>query len=151
MYGLIKKEHLEQIAETVCDVLGHGTNRTAIKLLMETAGAETNRGLTKDTSINAGMGITQIDRLPFKDIKDRCREVDKKALKIYLDIDIDLVEWEHLRYNPLLCMIFTRLKYKKIPDLIPDNAEDRADYWKIHYNTVAGKGTIKHYLDAMVV
>lgn len=148
MYGLVKPSHLKDIAIDVCDCLGNGTNNNAVFLLMETAGAETGKGTIKDESIGAGMGITQFDKMPFYDVKDRCRDSDKQKLKEYFDIDIDLVEWEDLRYNPLLAMIFTRLKYKKIPEPIPRTTETRAYYWKQHYNTKAGKGTYEHYMQA---
>ena len=144
MYGLTNQQHLDDIAKEVCECLGGGEN--AINLLLETATGETNRGQTKDLSVFAGMGITQIDRLPFLDIKDRLRQKDKEAVKEYFGIDTDYVKWEHLRYNPLLCLIFTRLKYKKIPESIPSTVEGRAKYWKQHYNSIEGKGTIAHYI-----
>ena len=146
-YGLISQEQLKHLAKAVCDVLGHGQHRKSVEMLIETAGAETKRGMIMDMSIGAGMGLTQIDELPFKDIKDRCRESDKTALKLYLAIDIDLIEWDHLRYNPLLALIFTRLKYKNITESIPERMSDRAVYWKKHYNTIAGKGTTEHYVN----
>ena len=146
-YGLVHKNDLEIIAIKVCECLGNGANGKAVDLLLETAGAETGRGLTKDLTLGAGMGITQIDKLPFQDIKDRCRKEDRVRIYDFFNIDIDLVEWEHLRYNPLLCMIFTRLKYKKIPNIIPTSLYDRADYWKIFYNTEEGKGTVAHYIE----
>ena len=36
-----------------------------------------------------------------------------------------------------------------IPDPIPPKVEDRAKYWKTHYNTVAGKGTPEKYLERL--
>lgn len=145
-YGLIMVEDIDFIADEVCRCLGKGSNGTAKNLLKETAGAETTHGQLKDLTEFAGMGLTQFDKLPFQDVKDRCRDTDKKEIKEYFDIDIDLVEWEHLRYNPLLALIFTRLKYKKIPNPIPTDMQGRAKYWKQFYNTEAGKGTIKHYM-----
>jgi len=147
-YGLINRNHLDDIAEAVCDSLGYGSNENANILLIETAGAETNMGNLKDPSIYAGMGITQFDKMPFYDIKTRTRHSDKTKILFDFDIVIDLVEWEDLRYNPLLSLIFTRLKYKLIPDVIPATLELRADYWKKHYNTKAGKGTVEHYMSA---
>jgi len=160
-YGLIKEEHLEDIALVVCNVLGHGKNKTAMHLLLETAGAETHRGKVKDRTVGAGMGITQFDKLPFQDVKDRCSDRSKELIKEAFDIYIELVEWEDLRYNPLLAMIFTRLKYKKVPSEIPKSIEDRAFYWRKYYNGITttnkdgsiskgGKGTEQHYLDANV-
>ena len=145
-YGLLSLAHLDELATTVCDCLGYGSNGNAVDLLTETAGAETIKGTMIDPTIYAGMGLTQFDKLPFQDVKDRCREQDKEKIKKSFDIDIDLVEWEHLRYNPLLALIFTRLKYKKVPQAIPLTLEDRAKYWKVHYNSSAGQGTVEHYI-----
>lgn len=148
MYGLAKLKHLSEMIDEVCECLGNGSNNNANKLLIETAGAETRRGRTKDESIGAGMGIMQFDEMPFNDVKNRCRESDKNKILNFFDIDIDLVEWEHLRYNPLLGVLFARLKYKKIPEVIPITLEDRAKYHKIWYNSINGKGTIEHYLES---
>lgn len=148
MYGLTNgKAEIIRLSRLVCEVLGNGKNGTAHLLLIETCGAETNFGTFEDKTINAGMGLTQIDKLPFYDIKDRTKKHNKEKLKRAFGINIDLVEWEHLRYNPLLSLIFTRLKYKLIPDEIPENLEGRAKYWKVFYNTILGKGTEEHYLD----
>ncbi len=67
---------------------------------------------------------------------------------IYFDIDIEMINWQDLRYNPLLAMIFARLKYKKIPQAVPPSIRERAEYWKTHYNTYLGKGTVEHYIQA---
>lgn len=64
-----------------------------------------------------------------------------------LGVDISLVEWEHLRYNPYLSLIFTRLLYRLVKESIPSTIEERAKYWKKYYNTELGKGTPEHYLE----
>lgn len=149
-YGLIGgKKELENIARKVCDILGYGKNNVADKLLLETSGAETHFGTYKDPTTFAGMGITQFDKLPFYDIRDRKSKTiieGRKLLIQNLDIDISLVKWEDLRYNPLLSFIFTRLKYKLVPEIIPADLKGRARYWKDHYNSKAGDGNIEHYL-----
>lgn len=145
-YGVMDQEHLERIAFEVCECLGHGTNGKAIDILIETAGAETVRATLQDPTKFAGMGVTQFDKLPFEDIQNRTRQKDKDKILETFGINIEWVGWSHLRYNPLLAMIFTRLKYKKIPELIPNTFEDRSAYWKEHYNTKLGKGTIEHYI-----
>jgi len=147
-YGLTYATDLFDLANEVCESLGRGSNGKAVDLLVETVGAETIHGTLKDPTVYAGLGLTQFDKMPFQDVKDRCRESDKQNLKESFNIDIDLVEWEHLRYNPFLALIFTRLKYKKVPEAIPKTLEDRARYRKKYYNTEAGKGTSEHYIKA---
>ncbi len=147
-YGLVKKSHFEDMVMAVCECLGHGKNKTAYNLIIETANAETNMGKTEDKSISNGHGITQIDKIGFEDIKARTRDKNKDMVYDSFGIDIDLVEFNDLRYNPLLSAIFTRLKYKFITEEIPSSKKGRAQYWKKYYNTYAGKGTPKHYLAA---
>ena len=150
MYGVVSAKHLSDTVKYVCDILGHGTNGKAMQLLLETAMAETSMGKTKDTTKYAGMGITQFDEVGFNDVLDRVRFEDVAIIKEKMDIELSWVKWEDLRYNPLLCFIFTRLKYKKIPELIPNDVYGRAKYWKDHYNShhKNAKGTIGHYLEA---
>lgn len=146
MYYGTAGTNLREIAYLVCECLGHGANDSAFFLLMETAGAETHRGEIKDNTVGAGMGLTQFDEMPFYDVINRASQKDKQRLIDCFDLDIELVKWQDLRYNPFLSMVFTRLKYKKIPDIIPNTFEGRAKYWKEFYNTYAGKGTLDHYI-----
>lgn len=148
-YGLIGgKAYLHEVAWKVCDVLGNGANNCAHKLLIETCGAETGFGTYKDQTKYAGMGIMQFDKIGFDDVKARTREKHKKLLLDKMGIDIELVEWEHLRYNVVLSMVWARLKYKLVPEKIPETMEARSRYWKQYYNTEAGKGSVEHYIAA---
>lgn len=45
-----------------------------------------------------------------------------------------------------LCCLFARLHYLWRPGRIPDTLQGQAAYWKRHYNTVAGAGTVAKYL-----
>ena len=145
-YGLANEKELFILVDEICKVLGYGMNGTADELLIETAGAETNKGLTKDNGVlTAGIGLTQFDKGAFEDTKNRSEKYRQK-IKNELKVDINLVEWEMLAYSPFLALLFTRLKYKLIPEEIPLNIEDRAKYWKKYYNTMLGAGTIEHYL-----
>ena len=150
MYGVVSKKQLVDTVKYVCDVLGHGKNNNAVKLLLETAGAETSLGKVKDKTKYAGMGITQIDKIAFDDILERVSFSDVAIIKEQMGIELAWVEWNDLRYNILLAFLFTRLKYKKIPEEIPTKMQDRALYWKKHYNSYHpnAKGTTGHYLEA---
>lgn len=145
-YGFIDKDTTIKMCHKICDVLGYGASGMAHKLIYETAVVETGMGMIKDPTQGAGMGITQFDKLPFNDIKQRSMHLKDKILK-ELNVDISLVEWEHLRYNPYLSLLFTRLFYKLRPEAIPSTIEERAKYWKKVYNTALGKGTPEHYLE----
>ena len=143
-YGLTENTDIDRIINEVVDCLGGG--KYARCLLREIANAETGMGTIKDTTRGCGMGIVQFDEIGFDDVKDRTRRKHKKAVLNKFNINLNNVEWEDLRYSPLLGFIFCRLKFKLIPDAIPNTMEGRAGYWKKFYNTEAGKGTIKHYM-----
>ena len=140
-YGWTKniKEQTLQIVE----VLGGGVD--AYNLILETATAETALGQIADRTLYAGMGICQFDKVPFQRVKDKSMRFRNLILR-KLGIDIKLVQWEHLRYNTFLSLLFCRLYYMAVQDPIPSTIEDRANYWKKYYNSYIGKGTQEHYL-----
>lgn len=144
-YGYINEETIKNQIQLICNCLGNGKNDVAHLLLFETAKAETGLGSIEDKTIGAGIGICQFDKFPFNDLKKRSLTFKDKILKD-LGVDISLVEWEHLRYNSFLSLLFCRLLYKPFSEEIPKDKTSRAGYWKRYYNTVAGKGTIEHYL-----
>ena len=144
-YGFIDDETIVKQAKKICDCIGHGMHGTAMHMIIETAVTETGLGRIEDKTDGAGIGITQFDKIPFADVRDRCIKL-KPQIEKDLGVDITLVEWEHLRYNSFLSLLFCRLLYKPFSEEIPKDKISRASYWKRYYNTIAGKGTIEHYL-----
>ena len=145
-YGVVNLKRINEDALMICDCIGHGLYGTAKEMIIETAITETGLGQIEDKTVGAGMGLTQFDDRPFQDIRDRSIKLRPKILK-ELHIDISLVEWDDLRYNQFLALLFTRLHYWLKGDPIPATIEERANYWKLHYNTKFGKGTVEHYLE----
>lgn len=147
-YGVISLEHLKAATKAVCDCIGHGRNNKAVAMLLETCAAETHCGNYRDPTPNgAGRGVTQIDHGTFDWLKDKYQN---SAIAAKLDerfgIDIRRVQHSELDYNPLLALIFARLRYWTVTECIPATRKLRADYWKKYYNTELGKGTAQHYL-----
>ena len=146
-YGVIDLKKIDTDAQRICDCIGLGLYGTAKQMIIETAIAETGLGQIEDKTPNsAGMGITQFDRLPFEDVRTRCKKLQSKILK-ELGVDITTVKWEDLKLNHFYSLLFTRLLYWLKGSPIPATIEERAKYWKLHYNTVLGKGTPEHYLE----
>lgn len=145
-YGYVDKDILYRYARVICDVIGHGVNNTAVNLIVETAITETGGGTIEDKTDGAGMGVTQFDRFPFEDLRERSLRLRVKIMK-NLGVDITKVQWDDLRYNTFLSLLFTRLQYFPFSEEIPKTIEERANYWKKYYNTEAGKGTPQHYLE----
>ncbi|MGL4449462.1 MAG: hypothetical protein ACRCVX_09025 [Shewanella sp.] len=147
-YGLVNKQHATAYANAVCDVLGHGNNQCAAALLVETAATETLLGEYRDpTERAAGTGITQIDEPTFDWLKGKFASgKDADALKATFNITLSRVNYLELELSPLLAFIFCRLRYRVVTDIIPATRQGRAQYWKDHYNSSAGKGTPEEYL-----
>ena len=145
-YGLQSKEQITSHARKVVSVLGGGF--TAERSLIEIAATETNSGTFPDSHPEKlGVGLTQFDQIGFDDVQKRTRRKDKDRVLQMLGYDIDRLVLADLAFDPLLALVFTRLKYKLIPEEIPETVEGRAKYWKQHYNSDAGKGSAEEYLE----
>ena len=129
----------------ICKCINPKNTKEAVELLLETTAAESALGKAYDRTIFAGMGVCQFDKDPFEYTKHRSMK-HRSKIKKYLNVDIKLIEWEHLRYNPFLSLLMCRLKYLHVPYQIPTNKKGRARYWKVWYNSILGAGTIKHYM-----
>lgn len=138
---------LKEVVYAVCDVLGHGAGNKAPLLMLETSAQETRCGTFKDpTPYGAGRGCFQIDKIAFDDLCTRCPPHVYKAIQDAFAIDIRKCQHSQVDYSPLLAAIFCRLFYLLVRPPIPQTVEERAEYWKRYYNTVAGKGTAVEYI-----
>ena len=129
-YGVINPKRIVEDAQIICDCIGHGKYETAKLMIIETAIAETGLGQIEDKTVGAGIGLTQFDEMPFNDVRNRTMKL-KSQIQRDLKIDISLVEWDDLRYNQFLALLFTRLHYWLKGDPIPATIEERAKYLSI--------------------
>lgn len=146
-YGLVSKSQALEYARAVCSVVGGNPN--AANMMIETAAAETLLGEYRDpTPYAAGTGLTQVDKGTFDWLKGRYKG-HSIATQIHnaFGISLSRVSYSDLETSPLLAFIFCRLRYYTVPAAIPPSREGRAEYWKRHYNTSAGKGTPGEYLE----
>ena len=58
---------------------------------------------------------------------------------------IDFCLISNIAIQAALC----RLHYRRVPSALPkaSDLESQAKYWKKYYNTVKGKGTVKHFIE----
>ncbi|MCU7974888.1 hypothetical protein L5M43_06290 [Shewanella sp. SW36] len=146
-YGLVSKSQAIEYAKAICSVFS--SNEHAVALLVETAAAETLLGAYRDpTPYNAGTGVTQVDVGTFNWLKEKYKgHWLAKSLLDSFGIHLGKVSYSELETSPLLSFIFCRLRYYTVRIAIPATRAERAEYWKRHYNTSAGKGTPKEYLE----
>jgi len=65
----------------------------------------------------------------------------------YYFIDAQPDDWDWiLRTNIAAGILHCRIKYWRVPEPIEEGEEGLAKYWKQHYNTTEGAGTIEHFL-----
>lgn len=101
---------------------------------------------------NYGGGIWQVDRIGFEgtqDVSSHPALVKKhQKIKEAFNIDWPNVQWMDLR-KPLYSGIAARLFLSNIAQKIPlaSNITGQAHYWKTHYNTEIGNGTIERFIE----
>lgn len=82
--------------------------------------------------------------------QDSVRDWLPDTLRTFLKVTTTGSDYSELMralvFSPELGVLFARLHYLRIPELVPVALEDQAAYWKQHYNTTFGKGTAQEYL-----
>lgn len=156
-YGAKDKETIDRICNEVNSLFG--SNPNALALMKETLTVETNYGTYKDPTPNgAGAGISQIDKIPFYDFQNRILmfypDIVKK-IDLYFRENKIMCNFKDLKWGLLLFnderslrigIVMMRCAYWLIPSSVPKDLKGRAKYWKDHYNTSLGKGTIEKYI-----
>jgi hypothetical protein len=150
-YGLRHSLDLMLTVQTIAETFPASDSAITAQMLFRTACVETLCGEYADKHPEKfGVGLTQIDKIAFKDIKKRTRKEVKETVKEVFNVDISKVKHENLARNPFLAVLFTRLHYMLVPEAFPKGIEAQAEYWKKHYNK-SGKGTPQHFIERVAV
>ena len=139
------------IDETLREIDLHSDG--AVELLMLTAAAESNLGEYIEQTKGPAVGIFQMEPTTFADImgrwldtKPELRERIEAVLMHHVGSDYDTTKHgaKVMRYNIKAAIIAARLHYLARPGAIPSasDAKGLATYWKKHWNTDLGKGTV---------
>lgn len=121
--------------------------RSREQLLIGTALQES--GLRKLRQWNQGpaLGIFQMEPATHNDIWSSWLkyrpEFSQPIETLCHSATADCMAW-NLRYAAAMAAIH----YRRVPTALPvaDDIEGHAKYWKLHYNTPAGKGKIEEYI-----
>ena len=148
IYAQEEKVNPNQLRELITAVLVELDlySANACELLMLTAAQESH----------LGHYIKQVGNGPAKGIFQMEPSTEKDIWKNYLKYKPDLAkrvgamlgeaDWEHLQLtgNLLYQIAMARVHYYRRPEALPDrlNIVGMAQYWKAHYNTHLGRGTI---------
>jgi hypothetical protein len=147
-YGITRITHLFEIIEDVCEAL-KVTNEdveTTKALIISTIAQETHLGTLRDpTKYKYGTGIAQLDPIGVTDIQERGKKWFDPCKKAF-GFDLSKVKHTELEEAPVLSVVMARLRYKLVPQGIPDDPEEQWKYYKRWYNSYAGAATKEEYM-----
>lgn len=134
------------ITEVLTEVDLHSD--AAVELLMLTAAQESHLGTyLKQIGNGPALGIFQMEPATEEDIFRnyiQFRPKYKELITRYTTID-----GNDLRDNFAYQIIMARLHYRRVKESLPDaeDIEGLARYWKDHYNTRLGKGSVEEAVE----
>ena len=125
----------------------------ALALVVRTGMAESGyRALKGYGEGNPAIGFWQIEPATMNDMITNYihyrSHYKKNLISLGMNFEKDTIMsvMSNLAVQAALC----RLHYRRDKDPLPswDNLEGQASYWKRVYNTVEGRGTVKHFMKA---
>ena len=147
------KKDIRNIIEEVLGKLEKSTGirktREAVALIYETGNAET--GYRNLIQMGGGPAVSffQLEPATIQDIFNNYVEFRQPLVEVLIQFGLDPMDLEFcVKTNIALAICMCRFHYRRVPSSIPKTKEQRAKYWKEHYNTNLGKGTVVHYLKA---
>jgi len=154
----IRASHFRHLlVQPVLEVLGKANpalnSEAAANLLMGTAAQESKLGHYMHQLGGPAMGPFQIEDPTYQDTLGRYLGRDENsamrdAVESFLYRGTAVLDSRQLITNmPLGCAI-ARIKFWMAPEALPEaeDIEGLADYWKRHYNTMAGAGTSEEFM-----
>jgi len=149
---------IKSIGEIIDEVLHHlesaGIPRTvdAYNLVFETGMAESGYRHLEQMEAKKGAGALsffQIEPWVCEDIWDNYITYRKPLIEAVYKLGLieDKIPF-CVFSNIAVASAFCRINYRRKPGAIPNTMPGRAQYWKKHWNTYKGAGTVDHYVGA---
>jgi hypothetical protein len=155
------------IKPTVRQIFASGCNANLFALLLGTAAVESNFIFREQKDDGPARGLWQMEPATAVDIyknylayrsgKRRRRQIYQRLMRIKYGpkcrvpyrffIPRETEEALALRKFDKYACAMARLHYLRVPNPIPYDLEGIARYWKIFYNTAAGKGTPEKFIE----
>lgn len=132
-------------------------SESAVNLLLGTAAQESHMGYwLKQNGGGPAIGIYQMEGATHNDIWTNYLEyrhelmevVDSLRLNIYDSTSLTDIGEVQMAGNLYYATAMARVHYLRKPGALPaaDDIEGLAHYWKDHYNTHQGKGTVEEFI-----
>jgi hypothetical protein len=128
-------------------------SKEAEELLLGTAAVESRLGYWIDQTVvgpGPAYGIFQMERPTHDDVVNNFLAVKMPQLSTTILKITGTPAHSHtwLHGNLYYATAMARIMYLRFKDPIPDTLHGQAEYWKQHWNTRLGSGTIDGYLSA---
>jgi len=132
-------------------------SESAENLLLGTAAQESQMGRYLRQINGPALGIFQMEPSDHNDIWSNYLMYRGELMSVILKLTVpNMMRTEQLCWNLRYAAAMCRIHYLRVPEPLP-HADDTAGlgcYWKNHYNTHEGKGTVEEWVKnytAMVV
>tara|TARA_R110002020_G_scaffold288669_2_gene504138 strand:- start:7440 stop:7892 length:453 start_codon:yes stop_codon:yes gene_type:complete len=145
-----------QMKDIIAEVLamlekqtGIPKTREAVNLIYETGMAESGYRALVQKGGGPALSFFQIEPATGRDIFNNYVEYRQNLVESMINFGLDPMNLDFcIKTNIAIAICMCRFHYRRVPSAIPKTKNGRAKYWKKHYNTELGKGTVEHYLDA---
>ncbi|MBL1293061.1 MAG: hypothetical protein COB61_004230 [Thiotrichales bacterium] len=147
------QQYREHIVTPVLKWLGM-YSESAVRLVMGTAATESHFDFIKQIGGGPALGRYQMEPATHDDIWDNYLRYkpalrDKILYGVGALFDQDVPRHRLLTGSDYYATAMCRLHYRRVKAALPDhdNIEQLANYWKQHYNTYKGKGSVNKFVD----
>lgn len=118
-------------------------------LLLGTAAHESHLGEHLQQVSGPARGIYQMEPWVERDIWDNYLAYRPGRAHLVTNITgVDAPNNNRLTYDCVYSTVMARLHYRRVPEFLPpaNDLTAIASYWKQHYNTFQGKGTVDRFI-----
>ena len=139
---------VKYVIAPACELLGMDSP-AARALMLGTAAQESNLGrLIKQQGGGPALGIFQMEPATYNDIWDNFLEYHPDITQPLARIWPIRPKPEEMITNALLAAVMCRIHYRRVKAPLPDATDipGLAAYWKQHYNTPRGAGTVQEFI-----
>jgi len=155
--GILCKDLREAIVRPTLKKIGLWSE-AAENLLLGTAAQESQMGrYLRQIGGGPGLGIFQVESSTHDDIWDNYLIYRGPLLSAVTKLTVlQMPRTQQLVWNLYYATAIARIHYLRVPEPLPapDDVSELGCYWKNHYNTKLGKGTVEEFVKsytAMVV
>jgi hypothetical protein len=122
-------------------------SESAVNLLLGTAAQESHLGTYLHQVNGVALGIYQMEPATFTDIMQNFIAYRSNLRSAVGKLAYGKVD--ELVYNLAFSTAMTRIHYARVNETLPNanDLEGLANYWKDHYNSKLGKGTVQEFIN----